>query len=129
MDKSKAVLVVDDMSSLRKIVIRSLKTEFDIFIEAGDGNEAFELLKTANPPVGLIISDWNMPNCTGLDLLKLVRGNPEYARLPFVMVTSEAEKDQIMDAIKFGATGYVIKPFTADSLCVRIRAALEKAKQ
>lgn len=122
-DKTKTILVVDDMPSLRKIVMRALKGDgFEHFAEANDGNEAYQVLQTAKPEVGLIISDWNMPNCSGLDFLRLVRKDPKFVKLQFLMVTSEAEKGQILEAIKAGVTGYILKPFTAESLCQRVKA-------
>ena len=122
-DKSKTVLVVDDMPSLRKIIIRALKGDgFSHFVEANDGNEAYAALPTATPEVGFIISDWNMPNCTGLDFLKLVRNDPRFAKISFLMVTSEAEKAQILEAIKAGVSGYILKPFNAENLCQRIKS-------
>jgi two-component system, chemotaxis family, chemotaxis protein CheY len=121
-DKSLSVIVADDMVSIRKIIIRALKTDgFEHIIEAADGQEAYKALQTANPPVGLIISDYNMPNCSGFDFLKLVRGNPQYKSLPFIMVTSEAEKGMIVEVIKAGVSSYILKPFTPDGLCEKIR--------
>ena len=123
LDPKKNVLVVDDMSSVREIVMRSIRgMGFEHIIEAADGNEAFEALQTAVIPVGLIISDWNMPVCSGLEFLKRVRTHPTTKTIPFMMLTSESEKDQIIGAIKAGVNGYILKPFTPDDLVQRIKA-------
>ncbi len=123
LDPTQNVLVVDDMSSVRKIVIRSVKSMgFDNILEAANGEEAFVAIQTATLPVTLIISDWNMPVCTGLEFLKRVKADPAMKTIPFMMVTSEAEKDQIFEAIKAGVNGYILKPFTPDALVQRIKA-------
>ena len=123
LDPKKNVLVVDDMSSVREIVMRSIRgMGFEHIIEAADGNEAFEALQTAVIPVGLIISDWNMPVCSGLEFLKRVRTHPQTKTIPFMMLTSESEKEQIVGAIKAGVNGYILKPFTPDDLVQRIKA-------
>lgn len=122
-DLKTKILVVDDMATMRKLVMRTCKNiGFTEFVEAADGSLAWEALGN-NPGIGLIISDWNMPNCTGLDFLKRVRADARFKHLPFMLVTAEAEKGQIVDAIKSGCSGYVIKPFTDESL----RGKLEEA--
>lgn len=122
-DPKTKILVVDDMSTMRKLVIRNcLAIGFTDFVEATDGSIAWETLNST-PGIGLIISDWNMPNCTGLDFLKRVRADARYKHLPFMLVTAESEKQQIMDAIKSGCSGYVIKPFTQDTLRDRLEEA------
>ena len=103
------ILVVDDMMTMRKLVSKTCKElGFTDIVEAADGALAWEAIQSANPPIGLIISDWNMPNCTGLDLLKRVRGDSRFGKLPFVMVTAEAEQHQIVEAVKSGVSNYVI---------------------
>jgi two-component system chemotaxis response regulator CheY len=123
LDPKKNVIVVDDMSSVRNIVTRTIQgMGFEHIIEAANGNEAFEAILTAIIPVGLIISDWNMPICSGLDFLKRVRTHPATKTIPFMMLTSESEKDLIVGAIKAGVNGYILKPFTPDDLVIRIKA-------
>lgn len=120
------ILVVDDMSTMRKLVIRTCQAiGFTDFVEANDGAVAWETLG-ATPGIGLIISDWNMPNCTGFDFLKRVRADARFRHLPFMLVTAESEKQQIMDAIKSGCSGYVIKPFTQDTLRDRLEEAQKR---
>lgn len=111
------ILVIDDMSTMRKIVIKSLREMgFADIHEAADGKQGWEFLDTSTPAIDLVISDWNMPNCTGLELLKKVRGDSRFAKLPFVLLTAEAEASQVAEAIKSGANNYIIKPFTPDGL-------------
>ncbi len=121
-DSRTRILVVDDMMTMRKIVIRICKEiGFVDISEASNGAEAWQKVSEAKPPFDLIISDWNMPVSTGLDLLKRVRSDSRFSKVPFVMVTAEADQSQIVEAVTAKVSGYVIKPFTADT----IRAKLE----
>jgi two-component system chemotaxis response regulator CheY len=124
---STKVLIIDDMSTMRKIVKKiCIEIGFSDFIEAADGNLAWTAITTAINPVGLIISDWNMPNCTGLELLKKIRSDEKYKSTPFILVTAEAEKDQVMDALKSGVDQYVVKPFTRDDLVKKLEMVHRK---
>ena len=106
------ILVLDDMTTLRKLVKKSLnELGFTDIQEAADGNQGWELLNASSPAVQLVISDWNMPNCTGLELLKKVRADARFAKLPFVLLTAEAEAHQVMEALKVGVSNYILKPF------------------
>ena len=126
-DLKTKVLIVDDMMTMRKLVTKACKEiGFTDFGEAADGTLAWEALNASKPPFGLIISDWNMPNCTGLDLLKRVRSDGRFKQLPFLLVTAEAEKTQIVEAVKAGVTNYVIKPFTPANLKEKLEAAHKK---
>jgi len=110
------ILVVDDFPTMRRIVTTLLRQNgFRIFIEAEDGQEGYKVLKE-NPDINFIVSDWNMPNMTGLEFLKTVRADPQFKDLPFLMVTAEAEKENIIAAVKSGVSNYVVKPFTAATL-------------
>jgi two-component system chemotaxis response regulator CheY len=121
------VLVVDDMLTMRKIVSKVCKEiGFTDITEADDGAKAWTALEGANPPIGLIISDWNMPNVSGLDFLKKVRADARFGKLPFLLVTAEAEKHQVVEAIKAGVSDYVVKPFTPEQLKNKIEAAEKK---
>ena len=114
MDTSITILVVDDFSTMRKIIKNNLKQlGFSNIIEAEDGQLALEELKKNK--VDLIISDWNMPNINGLELLKAVRGDEGLKQIPFVMVTAEGQKDNVMEAAKAGVSNYIVKPFTPDT--------------
>jgi two-component system chemotaxis response regulator CheY len=110
--KDLTVLIVDDFLTMRRIVRKILRDlEFEKIIEAEDGSVALEILKTTK--VDLIVSDWNMPKMTGLDLLKEVRGNDSIKDTPFLMVTAEAQKENIVEAVKARVSNYIVKPFTA----------------
>jgi two-component system chemotaxis response regulator CheY len=114
------VLVVDDFPTMRRIVKTLLKQNgFSNFIEAEDGEEAYETLKK-NPDIEFIVSDWNMPKMTGIELLKTVRADPKFKHLPFLMVTAEAEKENIIEAVKSGVSNYVVKPFTGQTLAEKL---------
>lgn len=116
-DLKMRVLVIDDMGTMRKIVSKVFRElGYTDLIEAADGALGWQALTESNPPVGIIVSDWNMPNCTGLELLKRVRGDKRYAHLPFLLVTAEAEQHQIVQAITAGVNGYIVKPFTPVTL-------------
>ena len=115
-DLKSRILVVDDMLTMRKLVGKVLKEiGFTDITEAADGALAWTAISTAAAPFDLVVSDWNMPNCSGLDLLKRVRADAKFAKLPFILVTAEAEQHQIVDAIKAGVSSYVVKPFTPDA--------------
>lgn len=126
-DVKTKILVIDDMMTMRKIVIKNLKElGFSDISEAADGALGWKALEEANPPVQLVISDWNMPNCSGLELLKKVRGDARFAKLPFVMLTAEAEAAQVKEAVVAGATNYILKPFTADTLKLKLEQSHKK---
>lgn len=117
------VLVVDDFSTMRRIVRNILRDlDFKNIIEAEDGDAAVTILKTQK--VDLIVSDWNMPKMTGLDLLKWVRSNEKTAKLPFLMVTAESQKENIIEAVKARVSNYVVKPFTAATLGEKLEKIL-----
>ena len=109
----KTILVVDDSRIMRNIVknhFSDLKI-FCKYLEAADGNEALELLNRYT--IDLILLDWNMPRLSGIDFLKKVRAMERYAQLPIIMVTSEAAKYNVIEALKMGATDYIIKPINS----------------
>lgn len=111
------ILIVDDSSTMRKIVLRNLKQTglaVNEVYQAGDGQEALAIL--ADHPVGLILSDWNMPNMDGLGLVQAVRGNPAFAHIRIIMITTEGGDAKVSEALVSGANGYVKKPFTAEDL-------------
>jgi two-component system chemotaxis response regulator CheY len=113
------ILVVDDFSTMRRIV-KGLLNElgYSDITEADDGNTALPLLK--NGSFDFLITDWNMPGMPGLDLLKAVRGDSRLSKLPVLMLTAEAKREQIIEAAQAGVSGYVIKPFTAATLKEKI---------
>ena len=127
-DKNIKILVVDDFSTMRRIVRNLLKElEFSNVDEAEDGAMGLEKLKGGN--LGFVISDWNMPNMDGLTMLQNIRANPAFAKLPVLMVTAEAKKENIIAAAQAGANGYVVKPFTAATLEEKINKIFEKIEK
>lgn len=115
MDPGMKVLVVDDFATMRRIVSNVLRQiGFQNIVEADDGTSALSILKKGD--IGLIVSDWNMPNMSGLELLRAVRGDAALKGIPFLMVTAEAQKDSVIQAVQAGVNNYVVKPFTADAL-------------
>jgi two-component system chemotaxis response regulator CheY len=127
-DKSMNVLVVDDFPTMRRIV-RSLLKElgFNNVDEAEDGQDALGKLKSGS--FQFVISDWNMPNLDGLDMLKQIRADGNLGSTPVLMITAEAKKENIIAAAKAGANGYIVKPFTAATLEEKIGKIFEKLRQ
>ncbi|HEY3325812.1 MAG TPA: chemotaxis response regulator CheY [Novimethylophilus sp.] len=124
-DKNMKFLVVDDFSTMRRIVRNLLKElGFTNVDEAEDGVVALQKLKGGN--FEFVVSDWNMPNMTGIDLLKAIRADAELKHLPVMMVTAEAKKENIIAAAQAGANGYVVKPFTAATLEEKLNKVFEK---
>ncbi len=125
MDKNMKILVVDDFATMRGIIKNLLRDlGFNNVSEADDGNTALPILRTGN--FDFLITDWNMPIMTGLDLLKAVRGDAKLAKLPILLVTAEAKRDQIVEAAQAGVNGYVVKPFTANTLKDKIDKIFER---
>jgi two-component system chemotaxis response regulator CheY len=105
-------LVVDDSITMRRIVINSLSSlNFKSYVEASDGSEALLKLEE-NPDINFVITDWNMPNMTGLDLVKAIRANEKFNHLAILMVTTRGLKEDIIEALKSGVNNYILKPFT-----------------
>ncbi|MEN6586421.1 MAG: chemotaxis response regulator CheY [Sulfuricella sp.] len=124
-DKNMKFLVVDDFSTMRRIVRNLLKElGFTNVDEAEDGVAALGKLKGGN--FEFVVSDWNMPNMTGLELLKAIRADASLKHLPVLMVTAEAKKENIIEAAQAGASGYVVKPFTAATLEEKLNKVFEK---
>jgi len=118
-DKNMRVLVVDDFSTMRKIVKNILRQiGFTNIVEADDGSTAWEVLNKDN--IEFIVSDWNMPIMTGIDLLRKVRASEEYADIPFLMVTAEAQQENIIEAVQAKVSNYIVKPFTPETLGQKI---------
>ncbi len=119
MDLNMEVLIVDDFATMRRI-LKNILTQigFNNLYEAGDGKSALKLLK--NQKIDLIMCDWNMPIMTGLDLLNAVRGDDELKEIPFVMVTAEAQKENIIQAVQAGVNNYVVKPFTTETITQKL---------
>ena len=124
-DKNISILVVDDFSTMRRIIKNLLRDlGFNNTTEADDGQTALPILKAGK--IEFLITDWNMPGMTGIDLLKAVRADPELAHLPVLMVTAEQKREQIIEAAQAGVNGYVVKPFTATTLKEKIDKIFER---
>ncbi len=115
LDLTMKVLIVDDMLTMRRI-LRNVLQEigYTNVRDAKDGEEAFNTLKIGG--YGLVVADWNMPVMTGLELLKAIRADAELKTLPVLMVTAEAQKENIIEVVQAGVSGYIVKPFTGDGL-------------
>lgn len=125
MGKNIKILVVDDFTTMRKVVRNLLKQGgYENVVEAEDGVSALRTIKSQK--IDFIISDWNMPNMTGLELLKAVRADAELSATPFLMVTAEALQDNVIAAVKAGVSNYIVKPFTAEVLSEKIAKITEK---
>ncbi len=125
MSKNLKFLVVDDFSTMRRIVKNLLNDlGYANVTEADDGNTALPILQAGG--IDFLVTDWNMPGMPGLDLLKAVRSDPKLAKLPVLMLTAEAKREQIIEAAQAGVNGYVIKPFTAVTLKEKIDKILEQ---
>lgn len=121
-------LVVDDFSTMRRIVRNLLKevgiTNVD---EAEDGQIALQKLRSGD--FNFVVSDWNMPNMTGIQLLREIRADPNLKHLPVLMVTAEAKKENIVEAAQAGASGYVVKPFTAATLDEKLQKIFQQMQK
>lgn len=125
MDKNMKILVVDDFSTMRRIIKNLLRDlGFTNADEADDGNTALPMLQTGK--YDFLVTDWNMPGMTGIDLLRAVRADDNLKTLPVLMVTAEAKRDQIVAAAQAGVNGYVVKPFTAAVLKEKIDKIFER---
>lgn len=119
-DVNMKFLVVDDFSTMRRIVKNLLKElGFSNLEEAEDGVDALNKLRGGN--FDFVVSDWNMPNMTGIDLLRAIRADATLKHLPVLMVTAEAKRENIIEAAQAGASGYVVKPFTAATLDEKLK--------
>jgi two-component system, chemotaxis family, chemotaxis protein CheY len=115
MDLNMKVLIIDDFATMRRILKNVLRqVGFTNIIEADDGKTALKELNKEK--VDLILCDWNMPEMPGIDLLRHVRSDDHLKDIPFVMVTAEAQKENILEAVKAGVSNYVVKPFTAETI-------------
>ena len=116
-------LVVDDSRAVRMILCKTLKAIGYEVCEAANGKEALEVLEADKTAVTLVLSDWNMPEMNGLELLKQLRRDPDFASLVVIMVTTETELDQMVVALEAGANEYVMKPFTKEILVEKLQLA------
>ena len=125
LDKNMKILIVDDFSTMRRIIKNLLRDlGFNNTVEADDGNTALPVLNAGG--IDFLITDWNMPVMEGIDLVKAVRADEKLKTLPILMVTAEAKREQIVSAAQAGVNGYVVKPFTAATLKEKIDKIFER---
>lgn len=124
------VLLVDDFGTIRSVLRLELgRLGFKLLDEAVDGSEALEKIKAATAagaPYTIIISDWNMPKMTGIELLEILQADATYKAIPFVMITAESEMNSVMRAIRAGASDYLVKPISPDAISKKIQSLLQK---
>lgn len=123
-------LIVDDFATMRKVVKKIfVELGYSDIQEAEDGKVALQLIQQAadgGAPFQCIVSDWNMPNMTGLELLKACKADPKLKEIPFMLVTAESEKEQIIEAARSGVSEYVVKPFNAATLKEKLTRVYNK---
>ena len=120
-------LIVDDSVTMRRIVVNSLKNiGYSDFVEAGEGKEAIEKI-ASDTTINFVITDWNMPGVSGLDLVKSLRGNTKFANIPILMVTTRGVKEDIIEALQAKVSNYIVKPFTPSILKEKIEQILATA--
>ena len=125
MNKNMKILIVDDFSTMRRIIKNLLRDlGFTNTVEADDGITAIPILNSGS--IDFLVTDWNMPGMTGIDLLRHVRADEKLRSLPVLMVTAEAKREQIIEAAQAGVNGYVVKPFTALALKEKIEKIFER---
>ncbi|HEB63631.1 MAG TPA: chemotaxis protein CheY [Gammaproteobacteria bacterium] len=125
MDKNMKILIVDDFSTMRRIIKNLLRDlGFNNTAEADDGNTGLPMLQSGN--FDFLVTDWNMPGMPGIDLLKAVRADEKLSSLPVLMVTAESKREQIVAAAEAGVNGYIVKPFTAATLKEKIDKIFER---
>ena len=121
-DPNKQVLVVDDFATMRRIIIACLKEAgYTNVVEAEDSKKGYLVAENLADSITMIVSDWNMPNMDGLDMLRALKANPKTAHIPVLMVTAEAKKENIIAAAQAGASSYIVKPFTPETLADKIK--------
>lgn len=127
LDQKMKILVVDDFATMRRIIKNILRElGYENILEADSGLSALEILKKEN--VNFIISDWNMPQMSGIELLKAVRQSESWKDIPFLMVTAEGQKENVLEAAKNKVSNYIVKPFTAEVLKEKINKIFENRK-
>ena len=125
MDKNMKILIVDDFSTMRRIIKNLLRDlGFTNTVEADDGTTALPILNLGH--IDFLVTDWNMPGMTGIELLKAIRADDRFKTLPVLMVTAEARKEDIVAAAQGGAAGYIVKPFTKATLEEKVNLIIKK---
>ncbi len=127
-NKDISILVVDDIENMRKLITSMLfKLQFNRIMTAENGRDAW--VKVQSHHFDLVISDYNMPKMSGLDLLKAIRSDPKFSNLPVLMITAEAEKESIVETAKHKVNGYIVKPFSPATLDAKVSDIFKKLGQ
>lgn len=125
---SKSILIVDDSITIRHTIKASLRSQgFSHFIEAGDGEKALKV--ATSKPIDLIISDWVMPNMSGLELFRNLQDDVKSKNIPFILLTGNDQKENVTEALKSGIKNYIVKPFNPNKLFEKVVELLEKKKE
>ena len=120
------ILIVDDMMTMRKLIRKAVTgMGYTVMDEAEDGQVGWSRLQ-ADPKIGLVISDWTLPNCTGLEFLRRVRSDSRFRTLPFILLTAEAEATQVTEAVQAGVSNYIVKPFTPEGLKSKLEQTYQR---
>lgn len=127
MNKKMKILIVDDFATMRRVIRNLLKSlGFENFEEAEDGTKALKILNKTK--IDFVVTDWNMPNMTGIELLREIRKDSKLSHIPVLMVTAEQKREQIITAAKEGVNGYIVKPFTGETLSNKLNKIFERIK-
>lgn len=118
------ILSADDSAMIRRVIRGAVEMIGHELVEAADGREALEILELRHAEIGLILLDWNMPRLDGFSVLQKVKADPRFSRIPVVMVTTEVERNKVVEAIRAGAKNYVMKPFSQADLVSKIMETL-----
>ncbi|MFZ5354638.1 MAG: response regulator [Bacillota bacterium] len=128
MDFRPKILSVDDSSTIRKVIKNAVQELNYTVLEASSGSEALMVLSKEYESIKLILLDWNMPEMNGLELLKVIKKETLYRSIPVMMVTTEGEKENIVKAIQAGVANYLLKPFTAEELAIKVKQCVGRGK-
>lgn len=120
----KTILVVDDFASIRDFVCETLQRKGYETLSAANGNQAFKLLTEKSESVNLVLTDYNMPDCTGFELLKKIKENPQVAKVPVVFLTTESNPDKMRTAKEAGLSAWIRKPYRAETFFAQIENAI-----
>jgi two-component system, chemotaxis family, chemotaxis protein CheY len=123
------ILSVDDSTTIRRIIKKNVAEMNMEVLEAADGASALKVLEESSDTVSLVILDWNMPGMTGLEVLKTIKATPKYKDIPVMMLTSEADQNCVVEALKAGAQNYLTKPFDGKLLVLKIQESLGLASK
>jgi two-component system chemotaxis response regulator CheY len=117
----KKIFLIDDSTTMRKMIKKAVSVFENEFLEASNGLEGLKILKTEFRNTGVILLDWNMPEMTGIEFLAAIQTMPSYKEIPIVMLTTEAEKENVVQALQYGVKNYILKPFTNEQLVEKIK--------